>query len=137
MRSLKYPELVQLDAEHDSHGTQVEGVEIKGWLEAYRQDHIEYAINSAVRLLKRLGGKYDLELAHKRWLYLANDGEKGYSANAGDPTSPNFKPAKSHNIDLDGRKMAALYLERTYRREIFKRAGFELPAELSKDLDDE
>lgn len=131
---LTYAQCVELY--HTAHGSAVEGNEIEIFSRAYMRDLLMQQVYSASAELARNGG-YDPMAEWQAWQHIADRVELAYSAPALAPGMPGFKPATHHNIDKDGRQMAALYMERRWRAEMFKHAGIPIPAELAADCDPE
>ena len=118
-----------------AHGSSVEGYEVAGFARRWYADKAAYVARALARYAKM--GEYTPELAAKGWKGHADRCELAYSAPALAPDMPGFTPAVKHNIDADGRRMAALYLERHYRRAVFALAGVDMPADLLPTCDDE
>ena len=118
-----------------AHGSAVEGSEIEAFSRAYMRGALVLAYTHLAPFARR--GAYDPVYAWKAWQYVADRVELAYSAVALTPGMPGFKPAKVHAIDKDGRRMAAYYMERRWRADVFRVAGVPVPAELIAGCDPE
>lgn len=147
MPRLTYTEACALADQEGAPGQAVEGRDLECYSRAYMAAELAAFVE---RMGRRLYGNhraltghnpkpldlYNPEKAWWAWERFADRVELNYSG-SGRPGCYGFEPATRHSIGREGRQVAAVYLERRWRRAVFQAAGVYIPAELLAGCDPE